>query len=836
MVDPEPIPTAGEGAENGGSTTPAEIQQAISESRYAATSATGNATIHITNYYYREGLASAKQPAASPADADCANLPSPYRGLFHFGPADAEFFFGRDLFINELYVAAQAGRFITVLGASGSGKSSVVLAGLVPKLQQSGSWRFTHFRPGADPFHGLAQALVPLYATKLNETEQIAQVRQLANYLRQGDLHLVDVFAQIQHTVPNDRILLIADQFEELYSLCPEEAVRRNFLDQLVALFQKGVQLSSIGGAVRSPLVVLTMRADFLGNALSYRPFSDVLQKSDLKLGPMNQDELTDVITKPAKKFEVAFEVGLVDRILKDVEAEPGNLPLLEFALTEMWKQRQGKLLTHIAYTNIGEVQGALARHADASYGRLRPEVQKQMRRIFIQLVRPGEGTEDTRRLATKEELGESNWALVIQLADDRLVVTTRSDANQMETVEVVHEALIRNWGELREWMVTERVFRVWQERMRAAMAQWQATQGDEGSLLRGAALVEAEEKLKQYGEDLSPAEQTFIQQSVELRNRLVREEKRRQFWRMASFALIPFAIFITWSFWNLLSKPKSPFLLKQLSTIDQITDANPLDASYQALSNLLDKYGVSPPLYSDGSFRSYEHISREQLIIYFINLWNQLIQLQKSATQSVPGCRLPEPTNKYYFNPPKDVTPQAWYYEAYKGLAVESGLGNKNSPFFPLKDGLFHSDLSLTRAEMAVAVNRLMNAYFEAYIDVTEAQNSYNSESSPLRLSYMHAVYGHTMLTQLTSISQFSDVKPKDWFYEDIQSLIERYGSIGPWIDGTSDGTFGPNKLATRGYFVFLLNATVDRVAEVLDELRARRICHPPPHDRLAR
>jgi hypothetical protein len=826
MVDPEPIPPAGEGKENGGSTTPAEIQQSISESRYAATSATGNATIQITNYYYRQRSESAKQPAACPADVVGADLPSPYRGLFHFGPDDAEFFYGRDLFINELYVAAQAGIFIPVLGASGSGKSSVVLAGLVPKLQQLGGWRFTHFRPGADPFNGLAQALVPLYATKLNETEQIAQVRQLANYLRQGDLHLVDILAQIQHNIQHDRILLIADQFEELYSLCPDEAVRRGFLDQLIASFHKSFQSSATGRTIRSPLVVITMRADFLGNALSYRPFSDVLQKSDLKLGPMNQAELTDVITKPAEKLGVAFEVGLVDRILKDVEAEPGNLPLLEFALTELWKKRQGKLLTHIAYTNIGEVQGALARHASASYGRLRPEVQKQMRRIFIQLVRPGEGTEDTRRLATKEELGESNWALVKQLADDRLVVTSRSDANQMETVEVVHEALIRNWGELREWMVTERVFRVWQERMRVAMTQWQATREDEGSLLRGAALVEAEEKLKQYGEYLSRAEQAFIQHSIELRNRLAREEKGRQFWRMASFALIPFAIFMTWSLWNLLSKPKSPFLLRQLTSINQITDANPLDSSYLPLSNLLNKYGVSPPLYSDGSFRSYEHISREQLIIYFINLWNQLIQLQKSATRSVPGCRIPEITNKYDFNPPEDVTHQgAWYYEAYKSLAMESGLGNKNSPFFPLKDGLFNSDLSLTRAEMAAAINRLMNAYFETHINSTETQNSYNTKSSAILLSYIPVSYGNTLLAQATSISQFSDVKPTDWFYQDLQSLVERYGSVA----GQMDGTFGPDKLATRGYLVSLLNATVDRVAEVLDELQARRICHPP-------
>ncbi len=245
-------------------------------------------------------------------------------------------------------------------------------------------------------------------------------------------------------------------------------------------------------------------------------------------LGPMNRDELTEVIVKPAKKLGVTFAAGLVERILDDVEAEPGNLPLLEFALTELWPRRQGNQLTHAAYTEIGEVQGALARHADASYQKLSPAQQQQMRHIFIQLVRPGEGTEDTRRLATKAELGETNWALVKQLADDRLVVTSRSEKSQVETVEVVHEALIRNWGELRDWMATDRVFRAWQERLRGAMQQWQETLKDEGSLLRGAALVEAEEKLKERPDDLSDAEQDFIHQSLAARERQAKEKEER--------------------------------------------------------------------------------------------------------------------------------------------------------------------------------------------------------------------------------------------------------------------------------------------------------------------
>ncbi|CCI27298.1 WD-repeat protein (fragment) [Microcystis aeruginosa PCC 9808] len=498
---------------------PSEIQQNITEAQYAAASGTGNATITITNYYYRE---EARIAPADSADVADDNLPCPYRGLFHFGPGDAEYFFGRKSFIKTLFQATQTRNFIPLLGASGSGKSSVVFAGLVPKLQQESHWQFTHFRPGFDPFHALALALVPLYTTNLNETERLAQARQLANYLRDGDISLADVVAQIQQNYPSERVLVIADQFEELYTLCPDETIRRNFLDKLTTSPFERVGM----------VLVLTMRADFLGNALSYRPFADVLQNTDLKLGPMNREELTEVIEKPAQKLGVTFEAGLVKRILDDVESEPGNLPLLEFALTELWQRRQGKELTHLAYTEIGEVQGALARHANEEYDKLSEAQRKEVRRIFIQLVRPGEGTEDTRRLATKAELGAVNWALVKQLADARLVVTSRSEKAQVETVEVVHEALIRNWGELRGWMDTDRVFRAWQERLRAGMYQWQqiengdVTGWDESRLLRGTALAEAEEKLKQRPEDLSEGELFYIQVSVKLRDK---EQRRRE-------------------------------------------------------------------------------------------------------------------------------------------------------------------------------------------------------------------------------------------------------------------------------------------------------------------
>jgi DNA-binding SARP family transcriptional activator len=456
--------------------------------------------------------------------------PCPYRGLFAFREEDAPFFFGREAFTAQLIETVGECPLVAVLGASGSGKSSVVHAGLLPLLREEGDWAIALFRPGTDPLQALAHALLPLLEPELSETERLVETRRLAEALHFGELPLSDVLARILQKQDSARHLLLAvDQFEEVYTLCAGPEGREAFLDVLLQAVQW------LEKQPKAPCtILLTMRADFMEQALACRPLADALQDGVLILGPMTHGELRRAVENPAGKQGVKFEVGLVERILDDVGDEPGNLPLLEFALTSVWDHEQAWMLSHEGYEAIGRVEGALTRHAGEVYSRLSPDEQSAARRIFTQLVQPGKGTEDTRRLARRFELDEGNWDLVQRLADARQVVTGRDAAGQ-ETVEVAHEALIAGWARLRAWMDEDRTFRAWQERLRAVLGGWEASDQDEGALLRGAPLAEAEGWLAERKGDLHPAERAFVEASVALRERRAAERKAQQQRELAS-------------------------------------------------------------------------------------------------------------------------------------------------------------------------------------------------------------------------------------------------------------------------------------------------------------
>ncbi|MDJ0615965.1 MAG: ATP-binding protein [Calothrix sp. MO_192.B10] len=435
-----------------------------------------------------------------------------------FEEKDKDYFFGREDFVDSLFQVTHKQPLVVVIGPSGSGKSSVVFAGLIPLLRAEGTWLIESFRPQNQPFYELASALVRQLEPELGKTDRVIKAKKLAKSIQQDGF--TEVVSEILKDKPEKHLLLVVDQFEELYTLCQNTQEQQQFVDILLA---------AVRHAPRRLILVLTLRADFYSYVLNYPPFGEALEQYPPQpLRAMKWEEMKQAIEAPAKEKHIELESRLTERILDDVKQEAGNLPLLEFALTQLWaKQVRGKL-THQAYTEIGGVAKALANHAESIYDNLSEAEQRQMQQLFVQLVRPGEGTEDTRRLATRAEV--KNWELVTFLAgaEARLVVTGRNEQNKTETVEVVHEALIREWKRLGEWMESDRTFRNWQEGLRFAMHQWQKSNNDEEVLLRGAPLAEAENWLQQREDEISQPEWEFIQSSLALRDRLAEQEKER--------------------------------------------------------------------------------------------------------------------------------------------------------------------------------------------------------------------------------------------------------------------------------------------------------------------
>ncbi|MBW4512247.1 MAG: CHAT domain-containing protein [Scytonematopsis contorta HA4267-MV1] len=443
--------------------------------------------------------------------------PCPYRGLFAFHEEDAHLFFGREKFTSQLVKAVNSKKLVAVMAPSGSGKSSVVFAGLIPYLRSHATGelpvKIATFRPGNNPFDALATALHGLEVYRelselFNAQTQNAQSKSpsfLCNFIE-------NIVQQGQ------RLVLVADQFEELYTLIPE-ASRLLFLQEL---------LKAVNDLPNFTLII-TLRADFLGRALEDECLGKVLQQYPPELLiPMDKEELQSAIVKPAQMLGVKLEEGLTEDIINDVNHQPGHLSLLQFALTQLWSTQREGILSRAAYQEIGGVEKALAKHAEQVYLKLSPAERKGAKQIFTQLVQPGEGTEDTRRLATRAEVGEDNWNLVAYLASARLVVTGRDEKTSTEIVEIVHEELIRGWKELKIWMQQDREFRSWQQQLRGTIRTWENSGKDEGALLQGKTLTDAEDWQFKRFEELSFIERDFIKLSLELRNRQNQKEKRQ--------------------------------------------------------------------------------------------------------------------------------------------------------------------------------------------------------------------------------------------------------------------------------------------------------------------
>lgn len=472
----------------------------------------------------------------------------PFKGLQHFDQGDTDLFFGREELTAKLVARLRASQFLSVIvGASGSGKSSLVRAGLVPALRnltkngegsaQGDGSRVIVITPTAHPLEALASALThdseSVTATATLMDDLAKDPRSLYLFLRRGmadrRLQIADSDSPtaISHSPFAIRhMLLVVDQFEELFTLCRDELEREQFIDNLLYAISES---ASDAVAPSALTVVITLRADFYAHLAQYPELRDAVAKQQEYIGPMTTEELRRAIQEPARRGHWDFEPGLVDLMLRDVGDEPGALPLLSHVLLETWKRRNGHTLTLKGYHDAGGVHGAIAQTADSTYQQLLPEQQPIARNIFLRLTELGEGTEDTRRRAPIQELiprpadAETVRAVLNVLAQARLITLGQ------DTAEVAHEALIREWGTLREWLNQGRDGLRLHRHLTEAAQEWELLEYDAGALYRGARLAQAREWAALNPTTLNDQERAFLEASEEQEQRETREREEQQ-------------------------------------------------------------------------------------------------------------------------------------------------------------------------------------------------------------------------------------------------------------------------------------------------------------------
>ena len=437
--------------------------------------------------------------------------PCPYRGLEAFDEKSAGLFFGRQDFVKSLVESSQRLPLVAVVGKSGSGKSSVVHAGLVPALRSSASVEVISMRPGERPILTLA---AQLGGPHLSLREQGDSLQRLC------DKGLVEHSALLCAARSVERVVLVIDQFEQLFGPRVDGAERVELLAHLR-------QVVAVEPMPVSLLVVLCIRQDFYGDLLvADQVLGDYLQSNASVLRSMTNDELHAAIVEPIMCADPhrpsTFDDGLVDRIIDDFRGQPGELPLLQFMLTLLWENQRKGRLTFGAYQRLGGVAKALAEYADRCINEMPAAGQEATRRIFTGLVL--RGTRDVARRLRREELPEADWQIAQRLDSRRLVAIGRESGTGAETIEMAHEALLRAWGRLHEWLKNDSELIDWKQRTVEARDRSREGKGESGHLLRGSVLTRAEEMLERH-----PAETEFLRDFVNQSRRVQDEEDRER-------------------------------------------------------------------------------------------------------------------------------------------------------------------------------------------------------------------------------------------------------------------------------------------------------------------
>ncbi|WP_165244546.1 toll/interleukin-1 receptor domain-containing protein [Paludisphaera soli] len=495
----------------------------------------------------------------SPYEGKC-----PYRGLEAFGPGDAKYFFGRAALTGWLASelrrevrSADGVRLLAVLGPSGSGKSSVVLAGLVPSLKEgaiegSASWPVAILRPGGDPLKNLAEKLVPLLRAEVRPDASLSEAAEQKELLvdLQGDGDeapaALDRYAGLKFAPEPEgrRLLIVVDQFEEIFTHRPQD-------DHAKARFEKSRDAfvanllhaaSAPGGRV---VVVLTMRSDFLGRCAASPRLAAALGSHQQLVGFMTPAELREAIERPAFLAGCEVEPALTERLLADVRGQAGSLPLLQFALTELWKKRDVRRLTLASYEALGTdehgerrgVERVLENRAEEVYLGLDPEDQELSRRLFLRLVQPGEGAEDTKRRISYDGLLPDDpgraaaFRRLIQALSGGAARLVTTDAGGGGSIEVAHEALIRGWSRLRGWIEADRAGMRIRDRLAETAREWSGAASEHKAdyLYAGAQLALAREWASAHRDELSALEVAFLGTGEEAERQRTQDEAEQQ-------------------------------------------------------------------------------------------------------------------------------------------------------------------------------------------------------------------------------------------------------------------------------------------------------------------
>ncbi len=441
----------------------------------------------------------------------------PYQGLLPFNKEQARFFFGRDKVIQQLIKKLSQANFVPIIGASGSGKSSVVRAGLIPALEKNG-WRVLEIiLPGVEPLAELKRAF-----TKLFERTEIREISTLID--TQG---LCSVISRLSDS---ERLLLVVDQFEEIFTLGCKEEDRQRFIELLTQCSEGRLA------------IVTTMRADFLEYCLSYESLTKLIQEQAVYMPPLVGAELEQAIASPTRLQGYQLETGLLGAIHQEVLGqEKGCLPLLQFALTELWEQRdqETQQLTVAKFDELDGVMGALNRHAEKLYASFNKQQQDWMKRIFLKLVRTGLQEKDTRQRQLKNRFlniaGEnpSNKQIISnfleKLIQGRLLVSDCELTGEI-WVDLAHEALMEGWQRFAQWRTEDRENRRIIDRIEDALQEWQKQPIDE-NLMMGGLLTQVRQKWQELESDIDISAREFYQLSV------LFEEKQRQKYEVAQKA-----------------------------------------------------------------------------------------------------------------------------------------------------------------------------------------------------------------------------------------------------------------------------------------------------------